>query len=264
MSEEPESRAPRSEADEPLIDWEGLRLRFPSAADPLQRLEAIESLTREQRNSAVGAGGTPERWGSLVLLESLGTGGFGEVYRAFDPALQREVALKLHRVDSASEGSRRWLDEARRLARVRHPNVLTVHGADERDGRAGIWTELLRGRTLEDGLGAHGPLSAREATLIGVDLCRALAAVHSVGLVHGDVKAANVIREGTKASSATDSGRIVLLDFGAAHERTAEAASGTAGTPLVAAPEVLAGEPASAAADIYSLGVLLYRLVSGR
>ena len=100
------------------------------------------------------------------------------------------------------------------LARVRHPNVVTVHGADVRDGRAGLWMEFVHGRTLESWVQAHGALGPGEATTLGVDLCRALAAVHGAGLVHGDVKAQNVMRE--------DGGRTVLMDFGAGRAQGAQ------------------------------------------
>src|SRR6185503_5449467 len=107
-------------------------------------------------------------WGFLFALEKIGDGSFGEVWRAWDPTLEREVALKLRRLAPAPEGThplartsdpetRRWVDEARKLARVRHPNVLVVHGAAEHDGRAGLWTELVRGETLEHRLTASGP-----------------------------------------------------------------------------------------------------------
>src|SRR5262245_48160982 len=112
-------------------------------------------------------------WGSLRLLERVGEGAFGDVFRAWDPRLDREVALKLlRRPDSRhdSVGSL-VIDEGRLLARVRHPNVVTVHGADRIDDRVGLWMEFVRGRTLEAVLKDHGPFGAQEATLIGLDLC---------------------------------------------------------------------------------------------
>jgi len=114
--------------------------------------------------------------------------------------------------------------------------------------------EFVHGRTLESWLLAHGALGPGEAATLGVDLCRALAAVHSAGLVHGDVKAQNVMRE--------DGGRTVLMDFGAGRVQGAHDVA-LAGTPLYLAPEVLAGEPATPRSDIYSLGVLLFHLLTG-
>lgn len=196
------------------------------------------------------------RWGDLEIRELLGEGSFGEVFTAWDPSLHRDVALKLRRGDAESAIARRQIEEARRLARVRHLNVLTIHGVDVRDGRAGLWTDLIRGRTLEQRLAEHGPLGAHEAALIGLDLCRALAAVHAAGLVHGDVKATNVMRE--------EGGRIVLMDFGSVSEPSAGTSGPRTGTPRSSAPETLRGAPLTPAADVYSLGVLLFRLVTGR
>jgi serine/threonine-protein kinase len=114
--------------------------------------------------------------------------------------------------------------------------------------------ELIRGITLEEFLRSHGPMSASEAALLGWDLCRALAAVHGAGLVHRDVKTANVMRE--------VGGRIVLMDFGAGGYRGQEPGRRFAGTPLYVAPEVSAGAEATVRSDIYSLGVVLFRLVT--
>jgi serine/threonine protein kinase len=267
------------------IDWEleidnnselGGKLRSLRAIDAIARVyresapvtsgEAVGPTIDLDQDSASPPDGWPtssiSRWGLLELREKIGEGAFGEVYRAWDPTLQREVALKLLRAErSNSEAdTTRFIDEARKLARVRHPNVLVVYGADRHQGRVGLWTELLEGKTLEDCLRSDGPFAAHEASAIGLDLCHALAAVHNAGLVHRDVKPVNVIRE--------RGGRTVLLDFSVAAFRTGqEPANGRtslSGTPLCMAPELFRGEEASKASDIYSLGVLLYRLVSGR
>ena len=269
-------------SDGVAVDWDKTREQHPDLAETLGELRVIQSVFHEYHREPVDQGdgaeppptpGAPtagppaERviftWGNLDALEKLGEGAFGEVWRAWDRQLQREVALKLRRVEQHGRDATRWLEEARRLARVRHPHVLTVHGADVHDGRAGIWTDLLHGRTLEQLLTASGPLGAREAALIGMDLCAALSAVHSAGLIHGDVKTRNVMREGD-AERGTDAGRIVLLDFGAADESSPELATPVAGTPLYIAPEVLEGGTQTPAADLYAVGVLLYRIVTKR
>jgi tRNA A-37 threonylcarbamoyl transferase component Bud32 len=194
-------------------------------------------------------------WGALRVLGHLGEGSFGEVFVAWDPALQREVALKLRR---ARAGTLRWLDEARSLARVRHPNVLVVYGADLRDERAGMWSERIRGRTLEQMVTAGEAFELREAVRVTRDVAAALEAVHRTGLVHGDVTTRNVMLE----DAAGESGRrAVLMDFGTASD---DPAAIQLGTPLAAAPEVLAGGRASPASDVYSLGVLLFRLLTAR
>ena len=195
-------------------------------------------------------------WGSLRVLERVGQGAFGDVYRAWDSRLDREVALKLiRRLESLDSIASHVIDEGRLLARVRHPNVVTVYGADRIDGRVGLWMEFVRGRTLEAVLREQGPFGAEEATLIGLDLCRALSAVHGAGLIHRDVKAQNVMREA--------GGRIVLMDFGTGRDDLSDRPADVAGTPLYVAPEVLGGAPATAESDIYSVGVLLFHLVTG-
>lgn len=198
------------------------------------------------------------RWGPLFVLERVGGGSFGEVYRAWDPALDREVALKLLRVPSTSPGrASTFVREGQLLASVRHPNVINVHGAAQIDGDVGLWMEFVRGRTLEQIVLEDGPMSAQEATVIAESLCRALSAVHQQGLLHRDIKAANVMR--------ASGGRIVLLDFGTGTEAASSAGGshGIAGTPLYMAPEVLEGAPATVQSDVYSLGVLMFFLVTG-
>ena len=228
------------------------------------RHDIIEESTRTVCPPVAGtADATPvTTWGSLRILETLGQGGFGEVYRAYDPSLQRDVALKLRRSDREGKGrsSTVFLQEARQLARVRHPNVLVIHGADEHEGRVGLWTDLVRGKTLEQILTEQGPQGADEAARYGIEVCKALAAVHGAGLVHRDVKTSNIMRE--------QGGRIVLMDFGSVTEQAGTGpipgASDLSGTPLYMSPEQLRGEDLTPASDIYSLGVVLYRLVSGR
>jgi hypothetical protein len=186
----------------------------------------------------------------------MGEGSYGEMYCAWDPTLEREVALKLLKIPPALSNSVKSLDEARRLARIRHPNVVVVHGAAIHDGRMGMWMELIRGRSLEQWLEEQGRLGAHEAARIGVDLARALVAVHAAGIIHRDVKTQNVMRE--------EGGRILLMDFGAGIESVGAAPAATTGTPYYMAPELLRGEPATRSSDLYALGIVQYRLVSGR
>ncbi|HXV13891.1 MAG TPA: serine/threonine-protein kinase, partial [Candidatus Krumholzibacteria bacterium] len=197
-------------------------------------------------------------WGPLEVKQPLGAGSFGEVFAAWDPTLARDVALKLR---SPEVGALRWLDEARNLARVRHPHVLTVHGADVLDGRAGIWTELITGRTLEQELEISGPFPATETLRIGRDIASALVAVHAAGLVHGDIKASNIMLEDGESPR-----RAVLVDFGSADQLLGQddIPPYLVGTPLTMAPEVLDGKPATSASDVYGLGATLFRLLTGR
>jgi len=191
------------------------------------------------------------RWGSLVLLDKVGEGAFGEVYRAWDATLEREVALKLMRV---AEEDPALLREARMLARLRHPNIVTVYGADRHDGRSGIWMDFIQGDTLAAIVEERGAFGAREALLVGVDVCRALAAAHHRALLHRDIKAQNVMRE--------RGGRIVLMDFGLGHE-AGGIATDFGGTPLYMAPELFHGGPPTVYSDLYAVGVLLFHLVTG-
>ena len=206
----------------------------------------------------------PRRWrvhdgDPLTIVSLVARGGFSEVYRAWEPRLQREVALKLLDAPSPETASlpTRAIEEARLLARVRHPNVLTVYGAESIEGRVGIWTEFIDGRTLDALVRERGFLTPDEVVAIGLDLCRALAAVHDAGLLHRDIKAHNVMRE--------TGGRIVLMDFGTGQDltRVRPREGDLTGTPLYLAPEIFAGGPPSVASDIYALGVLLYFLLTG-
>ena len=231
----------------------------PAARDTrAARAERALTVREVGHPDADGFAKPPFAWGPLEVRERLGAGGFGEVFRAWDPTLQRDVALKLlmreHRGGAGFASS--VLHEARLLARVRHPHVVTVFGADAHDGRVGLWMELVRGRSLARWVEEQGRLGAREAALLGVDLCRALAAVHGAGLVHRDVKAANVMRE--------EGGRILLMDFGAVSDASSSEEGSVSGTPRYIAPEIYAGEKATPRSDLFSLGVLLYHLVTGR
>lgn len=199
--------------------------------------------------------GALSSWGRYRLEEKVGRGGFGSVYRGWDPVLEMPVAIKiLHRRLSDSQLGDRLLGEGRAIAPVKHPNVVRVLNVEEHDGRLGLVMEFLRGETLDAIVASHGALNDREATLIGEDVCRALAAVHAQSLLHRDIKARNVIRE--------RAGRIVLMDFGAGLAQGERSAA--VGTPLYMAPELFQDHPPSVASDIYGLGVLLFFLVTGR
>jgi len=260
----------QSVADGAEIDWaavdasaatSGERARYRNLRLVARVAELHRTLVLDQEDASSSVlveeppTADPAAWGHLTITSRIASGSFGRIYRAHDSQLDRDVALKLLRSDVRQfRPVERLLTEARTLAQVRHPNVVTVHGADVRDGRAGLWMEFVEGRTLDAWLGAHGRLGASEATTIGIDLCRALASVHAAGLVHGDIKAQNVMRE--------QDGRIVLMDFGAGRAQGGSIA-GVAGTPMYLAPEVLAGEPPTTQSDLYSLGVLLFHLLTG-
>ena len=219
--------------------------------DQLARVGHVRAPATVVEGQSVG------RWGHLILRRRIGAGAFGEVFHAHDVWLDHPVALKLLKPEVAkSDFSSRILHEARRLARVRHPNVVNVHGADMHDGRIGFWMDLIEGETLSELL-ARGRLSPGEASHIGREICLALAAVHGANLIHRDVKAQNVMR-------AYNGGRIILMDFGAGEFMDRPSASGKlSGTPLYLAPELFERAHASITTDIYAAAVLLFYLVTG-
>jgi serine/threonine protein kinase/Tfp pilus assembly protein PilF len=258
-----------SVADGSSIDWEersaGLSSRERRLISHLRIVDAVAHLYRSLPQDEIDAGDDDERsaapagprWGRLILLDRIGRGASADVFRAWDVDLEREVALKLLVDDGVMEdaaANARLLREARRLARIRHSHVVQIHGAERHEGRIGLWMEFVRGRTLADIVQTSGVLTPASAAGACADVCSAVTAVHAAGLLHRDIKAQNVIRE--------DDGRIVLMDFGAGAEIGSRPS--VAGTPIYLAPEVLAGGAATVASDIYSLGVLLFFLLTGR
>ena len=225
-----------------------------SDADPEE-----QRLISELRQLAHDASAHPETWGKFTNIAELGAGSFGTVYRARDPNLDQDFALKLyHRHRSYGAEKDELLSEARKLARVRHPNVVRVYGAEDHDGRVGVWMELIDGDTLETEVRRSGPFDADAATDIGIAVCDALSQVHAAGLAHGDIAARNVMRD--------SDGHVVLTDFGAARFRTPrvqESKRGLAGTPAYLAPERYDHPEPTVQSDLYSVGVLLFYLVTG-
>ncbi len=255
--------------DGDAIDWQ----EAEASVDPAERrlirhLRLVASISHVHRT--VGADAAEDvaapiedldgrKWGRLVLHERIGQGTSCEVYRAWDTELHRDVALKLLRgtAGDSSSAHSRVLAEARRLARVNHENVVRVYGAEQHDGRVGLWMELVAGESLDETVRTRGRFSAAEAALIGQHLCAAVAAVHSAGLLHRDVKAQNVMRDAT--------GRMVLMDFGTGEPVLEnQGTNRLIGTPLYLAPEIFAGRAASVQSDLYSLGVTLFHLVTGK
>ena len=239
----------------PPVSISGLAARIVRQLKILQQIASVHTSTPLARRGPGEAGSQaqepepvgsrPRTWGPLAALESIGSGSHADVYLAHDPRLDRPVALKLlkHRAPQGEAVVEdETIQEARLLARVRHPNVITVYGAERIDGRAGIWTEFVDGRTLEDELRARGPLPPSELVDIGVALCGALTAVHAAGLLHRDIKAQNVLR-------ARD-GRTLLADFGTSREVSRVASADLAGTPFYLAPEIFLDEAASASSDM--------------
>ena len=239
----------------PLRDHDtgGLSSRDAAGFRALEKAFAVFS---EARNDGHRLSTTANRWGSLEIRELIGEGSFAEVYRAHDPVLERDIALKLQRQDAHLTDPKAYIDEARRLARVRHPHVLAIHGADIHDGRVGLWADLLSGHTLEEEIQTAAPMRPDEVVRLSVPLADALSEVHRCGLIHGDVKASNVFL--------TEKGEPVLMDFGAGSDSGEGVGTSVAqGSPLSMAPELFEAGTSTAKSDLYSLGVLIYRLLSG-
>ena len=250
------------------IDWSAIdssaggdreligELRLLSALADVHRSDPDQPAPESGQSSTTEDRTFPQLWGHLELLERIGGGTFGEVYRAWDTRLDREVAVKL--MPAASSDDPRVasiIREGRLLAKVRHPGVVTIYDAQQIGDSVGLWMEFIRGRTLEQRLQEDGRCDASEAIDIGMELCRAVKAVHDAGLLHRDIKPQNVVR-------ASD-GRLVLMDFGIGRELADGSISDLAGTPLYLAPEIFRGAHATVRTDVYSIGVLLYHLLTG-
>jgi len=256
---DPIRRALESVTDAVDVDWTTLEAESPDelTRETIRALKQIATIARAHDARTLSEPRTlPFTWGPLEVRDHLARGAHGDVYRAWDPRLEREVALKLLRPDHGPESEAPFaIAEGRLLARVRHPNVVSVYGADRIDGHAGIWMELVDGGTLRDLVELGGPLPPDEAIRIGVAVCSGLAAVHAAGLMHRDVKAQNVVRD--------RDGRTILMDLSAGHDE-ANPDDRLEGTPLYLAPELLEGARATVASDIYAVGVLLFFIVTGR
>ena len=203
------------------------------------------------------------------IQERLGAGGMGEVYRARDEKLGRDVALKVLPAGSLAddEARRRFRKEAAVLSRLSHPHIATLHDFDTADGVDFLVMELVTGPTLEQEL-RKGPLPEKDVVRLGSQLARALVAAHEQGVIHRDLKPSNL--------QLTSDGMLKILDFGVAHlERgrtptgeeataTETAAGEVLGSPPYMAPEQLLGKPVDARTDLYAAGACLYELATGK
>ncbi|MFJ6797336.1 serine/threonine-protein kinase [Streptomyces sp. NPDC091268] len=207
-------------------------------------------------------GAPPERHallgGRYRIEGTIGSGGTADVFRGVDLVLGREVAVKVFREGTDTVTADRFCDEARMLARLSHPALVTVYDAGRHDRGAFMVTELIRGVTLRTRMDA-GPLGPVQVMRIGADISSALDHVHAHGVIHHDVKPSNILLG--------EEGSPHLADFGLSrtvHERSHSAPDTLVGTLAYMAPEQFLGEGASPASDVYALGVTLLEALTGR
>jgi hypothetical protein len=196
------------------------------------------------------------------ILEELGRGGFATVYRALDPDLDREVALKV--LDPLLTRDPVWVArfrrEARAVARLDHPHVVTIYEVGQAEGLLFIATRLVEGGTLAGRIRERGPLRWDEVVRLVGEIAEALDYAHDQGVIHRDLKAANVLLDGERGALLTDFGFASIVSESS---YSVSISGGVVGTPQYIAPEVWEGQPATAQTDIYALGCILYEMVTG-
>ena len=204
---------------------------------------------------------TKKKIGRYKILGELGRGAMGIVYRAQDPALDRTVALKTislsDDVDGRADYAKRFFLEAKAAGKLTHPNIVTTFDFGEEDGLAYMAMELLEGTDLRERL-KDGPLAAADAVDIAAQIAQGLAFAHDRGVVHRDVKPANIML--------LDRGAAKIMDFGIARMRAADHKTSTGmvlGTPKYMSPEQIVGTPVDHRSDIFSLGIVLYEMLTG-
>jgi Tol biopolymer transport system component len=268
------------DGDETLRQEVESLLRYESAAAAFLEAGAVQMI------AGVVASGTPavnRQLGPYTIVSPLGVGGMGEVYRARDSKLGRDVAIKILPSHFAADPERRarLAREARLLATLNHPHIGAIYGLEESDGVTALVLELVEGPTLADRL-ARGLLPIAEALTIGRQVAEALDAAHEKGIVHRDLKPANIVLQSAANAAGVPSGetRAKVLDFGLAKtmavglegdltQRPPGLLDGTEegrilGTPAYMSPEQARGEAVDKRTDIWAFGCVLYEMLSGR
>jgi len=246
-------------------------MAIPVTAPPGRRLPFLEP---SQHPDSLG------RLGDYEVHAELGRGGMGVVLRAFDSSLNRPVAIKVlaQHLASSALARKRFLREARAAAAVRHPHVVAIHEVGEVQGQPFLVMQLVAGSSLQQLLDGKQPFSPQEIVRIGMEIAAGLAAAHAQGLIHRDVKPANILLEGEVGRIGNPSygepgvlatgGPVKITDFGLARAIDDAAGlthSGTvAGTPAFMAPEQARGQAVDGRADLFSLGSVLYTLCTGQ
>ncbi|HMK39591.1 MAG TPA: serine/threonine-protein kinase [Bacteroidota bacterium] len=196
--------------------------------------------------------------GKYEIVEELGRGGMGVVYKAYDPVMERDVAIKVvSDIMTANPEMRdRFLREARTAGKLSHENITIVHDVGEDAGKPFIVMEYLGGDDLGHLIGGGRPMSLQDKLSYAIQICRGLAFLHARGFIHRDIKPANI---------RIVSGKVKIMDFGIARTATSELTKSGAiiGTPFYMSPEQIRGQKVDHRSDIFSFGVLLYELLSG-
>jgi WD40 repeat protein len=241
-------------------------IRTPAEAMAVTRSDPGESARDIPNYEFLDPSDDPTHLGRIdrfQMVELVGRGGMGMVFRAYDACLQRTVAVKLLDPQYAKNdlARERFIREARAAAGVAHENVVTIHHVEcvEEKGLSFMVMQFIRGRSLQERVDAGGPLPVREAVRIATAVASGLAAAHANGLIHRDIKPGNILIE-------QPSGRVLLTDFGLARltEDVKLTQTGfVAGTPLYMSPEQARGETVDHRSDLFSLGSVLYAMLTG-
>ncbi len=257
------------------IDWVDVRAAHPDLIDEIRQLLAVGQIVEglamtsgattvalRKSSPPIASSPLPRPFDRFELVEELGRGGMGVVYKAWDPELQRHVALKmiLRGQHASPEDVARFRQEAKSAAGLTHPNIIPVYHVGECEGQAFFCLKFIAGPTLAKVV-ADGPLPQRQAAEILRDIARAVQHAHEHGVMHRDLKPSNVLLD--------DQRRPLVTDFGLAKRLVGDPSiTGTGailGTPSYMAPEQAeANGTPSPASDIYSLGAILYELLTGR
>jgi len=244
--------------DEPEL-WDELRLRIEALKRTRWLAQPVEEMENQLPGRTPSDFGLPEVLGRYRLEGLIGSGGFGQVWKAHDPDLHRQVAVKIPRPDriATPRQTERFLAEARRIAQLRHPGIVAVYDVGQDEGRCFIVTDLIGDGSLSDRL-EDGWLEVAQAVRITEQACEALNYAHRQNIVHRDIKPSNILID--------EEGRALLADFGIAitvEELQTESAV-PVGTLAYMSPEQVRDEGIDSRSDVYSLGVVLYELLTGR
>jgi len=243
-------------ADVPLPDPESTRV-LPSLGDSLPNSAQPAFVTMHERTT------TYQQVGRYQIQERIGKGAMATVYKAYDPGIDRTLAIKfLHQNLCVDEEQRtRFLREAKAAGGLAHPNIVTIYDVGEIDGRPYIAMELLDGMTLSEVMKPGVGLPTREVVIVALQLARALEYAHSKGVFHRDIKPSNIMRiKGTDTVKVTDFG-IAHMD---GHDHQQTRVGTILGTPHYMSPEQAKGEKADGRSDLFSVGVVMYQLVTGQ